>query len=304
MCHLFHWDISSERRGLGAIDWVQKHLAPPAGRGIDKVRNIPGGDPQSERIPGDRFPLDETRGSERRGDGGEFIDDDLGRGLTAKHGKQDNRRIVAAALVDRGFAAFGNQIQDGVAARGLFGLKLKPPIGARFCLGQLLGFTGTRGPKGHCGFFEGSAAYIYASLDPFSRSNRAAHIAEQSTCQHIMAIFALSILSISLPVCVNRGHLTWGIYCFDRQRLAFFNDLAVDWFRYRLVMHRFSLGEAIPRPSRAHALGPNPEIGRNFLLQNRECSIWKKEEFLLLAHWRHAGGLIEYPLSTPLQSLA
>ena len=44
-----------ERRGLRAVERIQKHFAPPAGRGIDEVRHVPGGDLQSERIPGDRL---------------------------------------------------------------------------------------------------------------------------------------------------------------------------------------------------------------------------------------------------------
>jgi hypothetical protein len=81
-----------------------------------------------------------------RGHGREFVDDDSCRWLAAKHRQQGNGRIVAAALVDRGFAAFDNQIQDGILVRRLFGTKLKSPIGARSCLGQLLGFARTCGP--------------------------------------------------------------------------------------------------------------------------------------------------------------
>jgi hypothetical protein len=116
-----------ERRGLGAIDRVQYHFAPPAGRGIHQVRSVSGSDPQSERIPGDRFSVDESRGSERRGHGRELVDRDLGRWLAAKHRQQHNGRIVAAALVDRGFAAFGNKIQDGILVRRLFGAKPNRP---------------------------------------------------------------------------------------------------------------------------------------------------------------------------------
>jgi hypothetical protein len=132
---------SSRASWSGAIDRVQYHFAPPAGRGIHQVRNVSGSDPQPERIPGDRFSVDESRGSERRGHGRELIDRDLGRWLAAKHRQQHNGRIVAAALVDCGFAAFGIQIQDDIFARSLFGTKLKSPINVRSCLRQLLGLA-------------------------------------------------------------------------------------------------------------------------------------------------------------------
>jgi hypothetical protein len=62
-----------------------------------------------------------------RGHGRELVDDDPLRRLAAKHRQQGNGRIVAAALVDRGFAAFGNKIQDGILVRRLFGAKPNRP---------------------------------------------------------------------------------------------------------------------------------------------------------------------------------
>lgn len=35
-----------ERRGPGAVERIQQHLAPSAARGIHQIRNVPGGDPR------------------------------------------------------------------------------------------------------------------------------------------------------------------------------------------------------------------------------------------------------------------
>lgn len=35
-----------ERRGLGAVERIQQHLAPSAARGIHQIGNVPGGDPR------------------------------------------------------------------------------------------------------------------------------------------------------------------------------------------------------------------------------------------------------------------
>ena len=98
-----------KRRGLGAVKRIQKHLAPPAGPGIHQVRHIPGRDPQSERISGDRFSVDEPRRGERRGHGGEFIDRDRLRQRRAQHRHQ--RDGIVRPFVRRGLrrAAFGDQ---------------------------------------------------------------------------------------------------------------------------------------------------------------------------------------------------
>ena len=69
--------------------------------GIDQVRRVPGGDLQSERVAGDRFPVDEARGGERRGHGGEFVDRDLVGGVppsTASRARPSLAPLPAAAL--------------------------------------------------------------------------------------------------------------------------------------------------------------------------------------------------------------
>jgi hypothetical protein len=52
------------------------------------------------------------------------------------------------ALVDSGFTAFGDQIQDGIRADRLLAVDLEPAIAACFRLSELPGISGTRGPKG------------------------------------------------------------------------------------------------------------------------------------------------------------
>jgi hypothetical protein len=64
-----------------------------------------------------------------RGNGREFIDDDPVPRLAAKHRQKGDGRIIAIALFDCGFAAFGNHIQNDILARSFFCAKLKSPIG-------------------------------------------------------------------------------------------------------------------------------------------------------------------------------
>ena len=106
-----------ERRGLGAVERIQNHLAPPAGLGIDKVWNLPGRNPQSERISGDRFPVDEPRLGERRGHGGEFVDRDRLRQLGPQHRHQGDG--IVGAFIRRGLrgAAFCDQVKHSICRR-------------------------------------------------------------------------------------------------------------------------------------------------------------------------------------------
>ena len=84
---------------------------PPVDR-IDEVRYIPGGDPQSERIPGDRLAFDEAGGGESRRDGREFVDHDLGRRVFPEHRQEVQRLVVATGLVNSGFAAVATRYKE------------------------------------------------------------------------------------------------------------------------------------------------------------------------------------------------
>ena len=75
-----------------AVDRIQNHLAPSAGRQIHEVRNVAGSDPQPKRIPGNRFAVDEPRGCERRGHCGEFVDGDSFRQRSSQQRDQRDGR--------------------------------------------------------------------------------------------------------------------------------------------------------------------------------------------------------------------
>ena len=123
-----------ERRGLGAVERIQNHLAPPAGLGIHQVRNVAGRDSQSERISGDRFPVDESRRGERRGHGGEFVDRDRLRQLGPQHRHQGDG--IVGAFICRGLrgAPFGDQVKHAICRR-LIDIQFECAIEVRFGLG-------------------------------------------------------------------------------------------------------------------------------------------------------------------------
>ena len=67
-------------------------------------------------------------------------------GVAAQHRQKRQRRIVARALVDRGDAAFGDQIEAHARSRRLIRAERKAPVVRRFRLRQLLGLAGAPGP--------------------------------------------------------------------------------------------------------------------------------------------------------------
>src|SRR5262249_43373210 len=107
-------------------------------------------------------------------------DGDLGWWPVAQYRQQGDGRVVASALVDRRFAAFGNQIQNNIAARGLRSAKIKSTISPSFCLSQLLGFAYARGPKGDGGTCERTTSYLDLAPDANSSRYWAAQATEPS----------------------------------------------------------------------------------------------------------------------------
>ena len=70
----------------------------------------------------------------------------LRRGVAAEHRQKRQRRIVARALVDRGDAAFGDEIKADARSRRLIRAERKAPVIRRFRLRQLFGLAGAPGP--------------------------------------------------------------------------------------------------------------------------------------------------------------
>src|SRR5262249_35175086 len=101
----------------------------------NEVGHIASRNTQAERVTLKRCAFEELSVRPDRGYSRELIDDDLVPRLAAKHCQEDDGWIVATAFVDRGFATFGNQIQNDILAGSFFCTKLKSPIGATSSLG-------------------------------------------------------------------------------------------------------------------------------------------------------------------------
>ena len=88
----------------------------------------------------------------------------LAGGVAAQHRHQRDGGIVAARLVDGGFAALGDEIQAGIAASDP-GPPYESAVGAGLSLSQLPGRARTRGPQGHRRLGDRRAAAEYLTAD-------------------------------------------------------------------------------------------------------------------------------------------
>jgi hypothetical protein len=59
-----------------------------------------------------------------------LVDDDPGRRRIAHNSQQGNRRVVATALVDGGFAALGDEIENDISTGSVLAGELEPAIAA------------------------------------------------------------------------------------------------------------------------------------------------------------------------------
>src|SRR5262249_19662172 len=84
----------------------------------------------------------------------------------AKHREQCSRRVVAGALVDCRFAAFGDDVEDDIRAKRFLTAELKETIVVCSRLRELPGFASACSPKSHGRICEGTTARLDLSLDP------------------------------------------------------------------------------------------------------------------------------------------
>src|SRR5262249_52742654 len=127
--------------------------------------------------------IEKLRVRPHRGHRGHLVDDDGRRRRIAQHREQCNRRIVAASLVDGGFTAFGEQIEDDIRADRLLAVDLEPALTACSCLGELSGLSRTGGPKGDGRICERTTACLDLTLDTYGGCSRTRSKAQQTDYQ-------------------------------------------------------------------------------------------------------------------------
>src|SRR5262249_48007298 len=132
---------------------------------VDKARYVASGDFEAKCVTLDRCAIEELRVRPHRGHRGHLIDDDRRRRRIAQHREQCNRRVVAATLVDGGFASFGDGIEDDIRADRLLAVDLEPAVAICSCLGELPGVSGTCGPKGNGGICERTVTCLNLPFD-------------------------------------------------------------------------------------------------------------------------------------------
>ena len=154
-----------QRRVLRAVERIEERLAPAARRRIDEVRRVSGGDLQSERIAGDRLALEEARVGERRGDRGEFVDDDLRRRVFPEHRQEVEPLGVASGLVDGRRAAGGDKIEARRAAGRRVDRDCEPAVGVGLNLRQPRRRIRARRPETDCRARDRAAADLHLSFD-------------------------------------------------------------------------------------------------------------------------------------------
>src|SRR5262249_44044537 len=139
---------------------------PAAGPEIDEVGHVAGGNLDAKRVTFDRGTIEKLRVRPHRRHRGHLVDDDLGRRRIAKHREQCSRRVVASALVDCRFTAFGDDVEDDIRAKRFLTAELKATMVVCSRLCELPGFAGACSPKSHGRICEGTTARLDLSLDP------------------------------------------------------------------------------------------------------------------------------------------
>src|SRR5262249_5328857 len=148
-----------------AVEGVLNGGAPAAGLKVDEVRHVGGGDLEAKCVTFDRGAIDELIGSPHGRHGGHLVDDDLGRRRITQHRQQGSSWIIAAAFVDTGFAAFGNEVEDYICGRCFLAADLKPAVAACCCLRKLPGFSCTGSPQRDGGICKWTTARLDLPLD-------------------------------------------------------------------------------------------------------------------------------------------